>query len=84
MREGRVSTSTTSSTTATETRSRPPQRLGRRRDVYYAKARNYNSSLEASLFPDNVPVAVYDNLIEVRPRRTCRRLYRYYDLRRKR
>ena len=33
------------------------------RDVYYAKARNYDSSLQAALFPDNVPVAVYDNLI---------------------
>lgn len=33
------------------------------RDVYYARARNYPSSLESSLFPDNVPVEVYDNLI---------------------
>ena len=33
------------------------------RDVYYAKARNYPSALAASLFPDNVPLAVYDNLI---------------------
>ena len=33
------------------------------RDVYYAQARNYSSSLEAALFPDNVPVDVYENLI---------------------
>ncbi len=33
------------------------------RDVYYAKARNYESSLQAALFPDNVPASVYDNLI---------------------
>ncbi len=33
------------------------------RDVYYARARNYESSLQAALFPDNVPTAVYDNLI---------------------
>lgn len=32
-------------------------------DVYYARARKYSSSLDAALFPDNVPVAVYDNLI---------------------
>ncbi|KKL21387.1 hypothetical protein LCGC14_2445940, partial [marine sediment metagenome] len=33
------------------------------KDVYYAKAREYPSALEAALFPDNVPVSVYDNLI---------------------
>jgi oligoendopeptidase F len=33
------------------------------RDVYYARARNYRSSLEAALFPDNVPVEVYNQLI---------------------
>jgi oligoendopeptidase F len=32
-------------------------------DVYYAKIRNYNSALEQALFADNVPHAVYDNLI---------------------
>jgi oligoendopeptidase F len=33
------------------------------RDVYYAKARDYSSSLDAALFPDNVPIDVYNNLI---------------------
>jgi hypothetical protein len=33
------------------------------RDIYYAKARGYNSALEAALFSDDVPPAVYDNLI---------------------
>jgi oligoendopeptidase F len=33
------------------------------RDVYYAKARDYPSSLDAALFPDNVPIDVYNNLI---------------------
>lgn len=33
-------------------------------DAYYAKARNYPSSLAAALFPDNVPQDVYDNLID--------------------
>ena len=34
------------------------------RDVYYARARNYPSALKAALFPDVVPAAVYDNLID--------------------
>lgn len=33
-------------------------------DVYRARARNYPSAREGALFGDNVPVAVYDNLIE--------------------
>ena len=32
-------------------------------DLYYSKARGYESALAAALFPDNVPLAVYDNLI---------------------
>ncbi|HEX8911258.1 MAG TPA: oligoendopeptidase F [Humisphaera sp.] len=52
------------------------------RDVYYAKARNYPSALEAALFPDKVPVSVYDNLI-ASVRNNLPALYRYYDLRRR-
>jgi oligoendopeptidase F len=52
------------------------------RDIYYAKARNYGSALEAALFPDVVPVAVYDNLI-ASVHRQLPALYRYYDLRRR-
>lgn len=52
------------------------------RDVFYARARNFASSLEAALFPDNVPAAVYDNLI-ASVRRHLPVLYRYYDLRRR-
>ena len=49
-------------------------------DVFLTKARNYPSALESSLFPDNVPVAVYDSLIEaVRSRLPV--LHRYYGLR---
>ena len=49
-------------------------------DVFLAKARNYQSSLEAALFPDNVPTLVYDNLISaVRSRLPV--LHRYYALR---
>ena len=32
-------------------------------DIFYAKARRYNSSLAASLFSDNMPVSVYESLI---------------------
>ena len=32
-------------------------------EAYFAKARGYNSSLEASLFENNIPVEVYQNLI---------------------
>lgn len=35
-----------------------------KKDIFYAKTRKYNSSLEASLFEDNVSVEVYNNLIE--------------------
>lgn len=52
------------------------------RDVYYAKARGYESARMAALFPDNVPLSVYDNLIsEVRRRLPV--VYRYFELRRK-
>lgn len=52
------------------------------RDVFYARARNFSGSLAAALFPDNVPAAVYDNLI-ASVRRHLPVLYRYYDLRRR-
>lgn len=32
-------------------------------DVFYAKAHGHESALAASLFPDNIPVSVYDSLI---------------------
>jgi len=35
-----------------------------RGDVFEARASRYASSLERALFPDNVPVSVYENLIE--------------------
>ena len=52
------------------------------RDVYYARARNYKSSLEGALFPDNVPQTVYDNLIAA-VHRNLPALHRYYELRRR-
>ena len=34
-----------------------------KRDIFYARARNYGSSLEAALDGDNIPAAVYDNVV---------------------
>jgi oligoendopeptidase F len=51
-------------------------------DVFRARARNYPSALEASLFKDDIPVAVYDGLIDT-VRANLQPLHRYYDLRRR-
>jgi oligoendopeptidase F len=51
-------------------------------DVFRARARNYTSSLEASLFKDDIPVAVYDGLV-ASVRRGAPVLFRYYALRRR-
>ncbi len=49
-------------------------------DVFLAKARHYPSARAASLFADNVPIAVYDSLVEaVRSRLPI--LHKYYGLR---
>jgi oligoendopeptidase F len=52
------------------------------RDAYYAKARGYKSALEGALFHDNVPVSVYDSLIES-VHRNLPAVHRYYDLRKR-
>jgi oligoendopeptidase F len=52
------------------------------RDVFYARARNFSGALDAALFPDKMPAAVYDNLI-ASVRRHLPALYRYYELRRR-
>ncbi|HEX5104968.1 MAG TPA: M3 family oligoendopeptidase, partial [Pirellulaceae bacterium] len=52
------------------------------KDVYYAKVRGYKASLDAALFPDNVPHAVYDNLIAA-VRKHLPAVHRYYDVRRR-
>ena len=51
-------------------------------DVFRARARNFPSALEASLFRDDVPIAVYDGLISA-VRNHLEPLFRYYDLRRR-
>jgi oligoendopeptidase F len=35
-----------------------------KKDIFYARARNYGSALEQALFGDDVPVSLYDGLIE--------------------
>src|SRR5206468_3849068 len=51
-------------------------------DVFQARARHYPSALEAALFPDDVPPAVYDGLIQS-VRANLKPLFRYFDLRRR-
>src|ERR1700682_511857 len=51
-------------------------------DVFRARARNYSSALESALFPDDVPVKVYDGLI-ASVRANLKPLFRYFDLRRR-
>jgi len=52
------------------------------RDVFEAKSRGYGSALEAALFPDRMPPAVYDNLLAaVHDRLPV--VYRYLELRRR-
>jgi oligoendopeptidase F len=50
-------------------------------DVYYARARGYDSALAQALFADNVPLSVYDNLIAT-VRGHLAPVYQYYELRR--
>ena len=51
-------------------------------DVFRARARNYPSALEESLFRDDVPAAVYEGLIAA-VRQNLAPLFRYYELRRR-
>ncbi|MGY8770235.1 MAG: oligoendopeptidase F [Pirellulales bacterium] len=52
------------------------------RDVYYAKVRGYDSALGKSLYADNVPHSVYDNLIDS-VHKKFPAIYKYIDLRRR-
>jgi len=51
-----------------------------KQDVYNAKVRNYPSAREASLFPDQVPLSVYDNLITA-VRANLPAVHKYYAVR---
>jgi oligoendopeptidase F len=52
------------------------------KDCFYARARGYQTALDAALFPDNVPQAVYNNLISS-VHNHLPAVYKYYDLRRR-
>ena len=51
-------------------------------DIFRARARHYSSAIQAALFPDDVPVEVYDRLISS-IRNNLDPLFRYFDLRRR-
>jgi oligoendopeptidase F len=55
---------------------------GVKQDVFRARVRRYSSSLEAALAPDNIPLAVFHNLIDVF-KRNLPTWHRYWRLRRK-
>jgi oligoendopeptidase F len=52
-----------------------------KKDVFYARARNFSSCRSAALFSDNVPESVYDNLVAT-VKANSAPLFRYLDLRR--
>lgn len=51
-------------------------------DVFHARARGYESSLDAALYGDKVPLSVYTNLIES-VHKNLGDLHRYYKLRKR-
>jgi oligoendopeptidase F len=50
-------------------------------DVYHSRARNFPSCIEAALFGDNIPLSVYDSLIEA-VHANLDTVYHYLDVRR--
>jgi oligoendopeptidase F len=52
------------------------------RDIFFSRARRYNSCLEASLDNSNIPVSVYENLIQA-VSNNLEPLHRYISLRKK-
>lgn len=51
-------------------------------NIFFARARKYHSAREAALADDNIPLAVYDNLVET-VNRNLGPLHRYIALRKK-
>ncbi|WP_353893696.1 oligoendopeptidase F [Proteinivorax hydrogeniformans] len=51
-------------------------------DIFYAKARKHNNSLDAALFPDNIPEAVYYNVVDT-INKHIKSLHRYVSLKKK-
>ena len=53
-----------------------------RRDIFFSRARKYDSALQGALHPVEVPESVYHNLIEA-VHQNMDKMYRYMDLRKK-
>jgi len=53
-----------------------------KKDMFYARTRQYPSVREQALFAEDIPVAVYDNLIES-VHKNLPALYKYFDLRKR-
>jgi oligoendopeptidase F len=53
-----------------------------KKDIFRAKARHYSSSLEAALYPNNIPVTVYHSLIE-NVNKNLSAFHRYLEIRKK-
>ncbi|MDD3470235.1 MAG: oligoendopeptidase F [Thermoguttaceae bacterium] len=53
-----------------------------RKDTYYSRVRNFDSALDDALFPDAIPTAVYNNLVQT-IHQYMPTLYRYYEVRRR-
>lgn len=53
-----------------------------KKDVFFAKARNYNSAMEAALAQDQIPSDVYDNLVGA-VNNNLDAMHKYVDLRQK-
>ncbi len=51
-----------------------------KKDMFFTKVRKYPSTLHASLFNDNVPITVYDNLIEA-VSKNLKAMHKYISLR---
>ncbi len=51
-----------------------------KRNIFYARARKYPTALQAALDSDNIPVSVYDNVVET-INRNLSPLHRYMSLR---
>ena len=51
-------------------------------DIFYARARNYETALEAALQPGNIPEAVFNNLLDT-VERNMSTWHRYFQVRRR-
>jgi oligoendopeptidase F len=53
-----------------------------KKDIFYAEARGYESALQKSLFGDDVPVSLYENLIKI-VQKNLFVLHKYVDLKKR-